>query len=114
MRRRSDIFVDESGVWRKTNIRPPSAHSLQPTVRGEAPSDQLCGTNRQNVFFRGKSSDQRERVIHPVRQQCFGWRSYRPVVVSFRSNRRRLASDEKMFPLPGRARRGTPQANGPA
>jgi hypothetical protein len=28
-----------------------------------------------------KPSDQRERVIHPVRQHRFGWRSYRPVKI---------------------------------
>jgi hypothetical protein len=27
----------------------------------------LYGSNRQNVYFRAKSSDPRERVIHPVR-----------------------------------------------
>ncbi len=32
--------------------------------------------------FRAKSSDQRERVIFPVRQHRFGWRSYRPVILS--------------------------------
>jgi hypothetical protein len=35
--------------------------------------------------FRAKSSDQRERVIHLVRQHRFGWRSYRPVGIRVRS-----------------------------
>ena len=33
------------------------------------------------VASRANSSDQRERVILPVRQHRFGWRSYRPVLL---------------------------------